>query len=89
MRADTFALKGLHGRYRVRVWTVDDTRGNALYAWRAMGAPDYPKAAQIEALRASAEPVLLRDETLTIEGEFTLKQAVAPCALVFFELARC
>jgi len=88
-RSDTFVLKGLNGRYRVRVWTVDNERGNALHAWRAMGSPDYPKAAQIEALRAEAEPVLLRDETLTIDGEFTLEQAVAPCALVFFELARC
>ena len=86
-RRDEFTLKGLRGRYRVRVWTVDDERGNALHAWRAMGAPDYPKAAQIEAIRAAAEPVLLRDETLTIAGEFTIAQAVVPCALVFCELA--
>ncbi|MFA6288976.1 MAG: hypothetical protein WC661_16465 [Opitutaceae bacterium] len=88
-RSDAFVLKGLNGRYRVRVWTVDNERGNALHVWRAMGSPDYPKTAELDALRAAAEPVLLRDETLMIEGEFTLKQAVAPCALVFFELARC
>jgi xylan 1,4-beta-xylosidase len=88
-RDDAFEIKGLHGRYRVRVWTVDDERGNALHAWRAMGSPDYPKADQIAALKAAAEPVLLRDETLVLDGAFMFTTRVVPCALVLVELARC
>lgn len=87
-RADAFSLKGLSGRYRVRVFTVDDQRGNALHAWRSMGSPDYPKAAEITALKAAAEPVCLRDEVLEINGAFTLTQELAPCALVCWELDR-
>lgn len=86
---DEFMIKGLHGRYRVRVWTVDNKRGNALHAWRVMGSPDYPKAAQIEALRKAAEPVLLRDETLTITTDLALGHELAPCELVFVDLERC
>lgn len=89
VRADQFVIKGLRGRYRVRIWTVDNERGNALHAWRTLGAPDYPKAAQLQVMREAAEPVLLRDETLTLEGEFTFAADVAPCALVYCELARC
>ncbi|MDF3056043.1 MAG: xynB [Rariglobus sp.] len=88
-RRDEFVIKGLAGRYRVRMWTVDDERGNALHAWRAMGAPDYPKAAQIAGLKAAAEPVLVRDETLTLNADCVLTYQVAPCALLFCELARC
>jgi xylan 1,4-beta-xylosidase len=88
-RKDEFVIKGLHGRYRVRVWTVDDKRGNALHAWRAMGSPDYPKANQIEAIRKAAEPVLLRDETLTINADLVLAHELAPCELIFCELLRC
>ena len=90
-RTDTFVLKCLHGRYRLRVWTVDDQRGNALHAWREMGAPDYPTAAQIAVMRAAAEPVCLRDEVLDFavgQGDFTLTQELAPCALVCWELDR-
>jgi xylan 1,4-beta-xylosidase len=89
-RRDEFLVRGLaRGRYRVRVWTVDDERGNALHAWRRMGAPDYPKAAELDALRAAAEPVLLRDETLSLEGELALALDLAPCAVVSVEIERC
>lgn len=88
-RRDEYALRGLRGRYRVRVWTVDDERGNALHAWRAMGAPDYLKPAEVDALRAASEPVLLRDETLVIEGDLILVHELKPCALVFCDVARC
>ncbi len=89
-RRDEFLVRGLAcGRYRVRVWTVDDERGNALHAWRRMGAPDYPKAAELAALRAAAEPVLLRDETLSLEGELALALDLAPCAVVSVEIERC
>jgi len=88
-RTDRFVVKGLGGRYRVRVWTVDNERGNALHAWRAIGAPDYPTAAQLDVMRRGAEPVVLRDETLDLNGEFAIELEVAPCALVFAQLERC
>ena len=88
MRADRFVLKGLHGRYRVRVWTVDDERGNALHAWRALGSPDYPKAGELAAMRAAAVPHCLRDEVIDCDGELTLAQELVPCALVCWELDR-
>lgn len=87
-RSDSYVVKGLHGRYRVRVWTVDDQRGNALHAWRAMGAPDYLKPAEVAALRAAAEPFCLRDDVLDCDGELTLTQEMAPCAMVCWELDR-
>ena len=34
-------------------------------------------------MRAAAEPVLLRDETLTLEGELEINQDVAPCGWCF------
>jgi xylan 1,4-beta-xylosidase len=85
-RADEFLFTGLHGRHRVRVWTVDDERGNALHVWRALGSPDYPDTAQLAALHAAAEPALLSDETLDLEGTWTLRATLAPCALLFCEL---
>ncbi len=89
-RRDEFLVRGLaRGRYRVRVWTVDDERGNPLHAWREMGAPDYPKADQLAALRAAAEPVLLRDETLSLDGELALALDLAPCAVASVEIERC
>lgn len=87
-RADSYAIKGLNGRYRVRMWTVDEQRGNALHAWRAMGSPDYPNAAQLTALREAAEPVCLSDEVIDCVGAFTVALDVAPCALVYWELDR-
>jgi xylan 1,4-beta-xylosidase len=87
-RTDSFLLRGLRGRHRLRLWTVDDNRGNALQAWRAMGSPDYPKAAQLAALRAAAQPVLLRDETFMAEGDFALALELAPCALAYGEIER-
>lgn len=88
VRNDSFVIKGLGGRYRVRVWTVDDQRGNALHAWRELGSPDYPKANELAAMRAGAEPVCLRDDVIDCEGELTLSQELAPCALVCWELDR-
>jgi xylan 1,4-beta-xylosidase len=87
-RTDRFLLRGLRGRHRVRVWIVDDTRGNALHAWRALGSPDYPKAAQLATLREATEPVLLRDETLDLDGDFALGLDLAPCALASVEIER-
>jgi xylan 1,4-beta-xylosidase len=87
-RTDTFALSGIRaGRYRLRIHTVDDERGNALAAWRGMGSPDYPHGETLAALHAASEAVLLRDETLDLEGDFSLALTLASAATVHVELA--
>jgi xylan 1,4-beta-xylosidase len=89
-RSEVFMLKSLpSGRRRLRVWIVDTERGNALTAWRAMGAPDYPSGAQLTELRAKSEPVLLRDETFDLKtGVFELAFGLPAQATVYAELER-
>ncbi len=88
-RNDTFTLQGLRpGRYRIRIYQVDTTQGDALGAWRSAGSPAYPEAAQLAALHAAAEPALIRDETLDLSGEFTLSLSLAPCAFACADLER-
>ena len=87
-RTDRFTLRGLRGRHRLRLWTVDNELGNALHAWRSLGSPDYPKAAQLAALREAAQPVLLRDDTVDLSGDFAIDHELAPCALACWEIER-
>lgn len=87
-RTERIALKGLRGAYRVRLWTIDEERGNALAAWRKMGCPDYPTAAQDAALRAAAEPVRLRDEVVACDGELMLVQELPACSVAYWEIDR-
>lgn len=88
-RREVFCITGLaRERRRLRVWIVDTERGNALSVWRAMGAPEYLSPAQESALRAAAEPVLLRDETLGPDGTLELVLDLPPQATVYAELAR-
>ncbi len=87
-RTDRFTLRGLRGRHRLRLWAVDNERGNALHAWRSLGSPDYPKATQLAALREAAQPVLLRDDTVDLSGDFAIDHELAPCALACWEIER-
>ncbi len=88
-RRDRFVLRGLKpGRHRLRVEIVDDTRGNALHAWRELGSPDFPKADQLVALRRAAEPVLLRDETLDLADEQVIELDLPPASLARVDLVR-
>ena len=50
-----FKFQGLNGRKSARVTYVDDKRGCAVPAWRAMGSPQYPTREQIQQLRAAGE----------------------------------
>jgi xylan 1,4-beta-xylosidase len=50
-------FKGVAGGARVSIQRVDETHGNPMTAYRAMGSPRYPTQAQIAALNtASALP---------------------------------
>ena len=89
LRTETFTLNGLHpGRHRLRVQQVDEQHGNALGAWRSAGSPDYPTVAQLAALHASAEPVVLRDEILDLDDTFSLSLDLSPCAIASVDLKR-
>ncbi len=88
-RRDVFKLAGLPtGQRQLRIWIVDTERGNAVTAWRAMGAPEYLTTDQVEALRAAAEPMLLRDETIDSDGMVELVIELPPQATAYAELAR-
>lgn len=88
-RNERFVVRGLKpGRYRLRVEIVDDTRGNALHAWRSLGSPDYPKADQLAALRRSAEPAILRDEILDVSGDCLVDLELSPASLARVDLSR-
>lgn len=89
-REDVFTVRGLlPGSYRIRTEIVDETRGNALHAWRAMGEPDYLKAEQIAALHAAAEPVVLRDETVDVgDDDYDINLALPPASLARVEFSR-
>jgi xylan 1,4-beta-xylosidase len=54
-RTFQFKFQGLNGRKSARVTYVDDKRGCAVPAWRAMGSPQYPTKEQIQQLRAAGE----------------------------------
>ncbi|HUD12282.1 MAG TPA: hypothetical protein VMQ56_01390, partial [Terracidiphilus sp.] len=52
------AFKGVPPRAKVSIQRVDETHGNPMTAYRAMGSPRYPTQAQVEALnKASTLPV--------------------------------
>lgn len=68
---------------------VDETRGNALHAWREMGGPDYPKAAQLAALHAASAPAVLLDETVEVgDDDYGINLALSPASLARVELSR-
>jgi xylan 1,4-beta-xylosidase len=51
------AIKGVPPAARATIQRVDETHGNPMIAYRAMGSPRYPTQAQVEALnKASALP---------------------------------
>lgn len=87
-REERFRVLGLSGRYRVRLWIVDDERGNALHAWRRMGAPDYLKPPQAEALQMKSDPTLLRDDFVELADGPIIGVRLPPGSFAFFEISR-
>jgi xylan 1,4-beta-xylosidase len=68
-----------------RVTTLDDTHGNSLTAWKAMGSPPYPTRSQIAALNHAAIPAA---GTWRAASDGTITVSLAPNALALVEVAR-
>ncbi len=65
------SLKGLSGKHHASIWRLDAQHGDALSAYRALGAPRYPTRAQLIVLRRVAElpPPEQRDVAGTLDLE--------------------
>jgi xylan 1,4-beta-xylosidase len=49
-------FSGVTGRHEVRVQRVDESHGNTLALYRAMGSPRYPTRAQVRELNQRSQP---------------------------------
>jgi len=87
-RTEKLRLQNIAGRYRVRLYRVDRTNGNAFRTWQEMGKPQYLDELQIEELHEAAQPSLERDEVHTIDGECYLEHTLEPNAIVFYEIEK-
>jgi xylan 1,4-beta-xylosidase len=77
-------LSGLRPHAKVRIETMDRRHGNALAAWRDLGEPASPAAAQLAVLSAAAEP---RQETMAADaaGRFELDRLVEPWSVMLVD----
>jgi len=65
-------FRGLGASSAVKVTSLDEQRGSSLAAYRAMGSPRYPTAAQLRALNRSAELPQAQSMQLAQDGSITL-----------------
>lgn len=75
-------LLGAHPGRRARISYVDQTRGSALPAWRAMGSPQYPSLAQLAQLRQAAEIGPPEMRRIGPSGELSLELPPEGVALI-------
>jgi len=75
-------IGGLPGRASVLVETLDQTRGNAVSAWVAMGKPEPPTREQAAQLRHVAEAVRREILHADASGHFNLERPIEPWSLV-------
>jgi xylan 1,4-beta-xylosidase len=83
-KTETFQLKDLKAK-QAEIRRVDATHGDTLDAWKKMGSPQDPTAAQVEALRKVSElgppeTVAIRDHQLTV--------TLPPMGLAVIEISR-
>ena len=87
-RQFTLSLEGLPRQHHARVQWVDDQRGSALAAWKAMGAPDFPSREQQRQLRQAGQLPAAESRTLTGGSSPTLSLTLAPHALALVEIGK-
>ena len=75
-------LQGLRSGSQVLITRVDDAHGSSLAAYRAMGSPRYPSAAQVVTLNCSAELPTAERQTLAADGRVEVALPVNALALV-------
>lgn len=88
--ARTFCLqlKGLPPRVRIRRSRVDREHGWAEKAWRDMGAPDWPGARQLAALRQAQEPAVSVTCADTYAGALALNETLADLGMLLIEIEK-
>ncbi|MFF3559646.1 beta-xylosidase [Streptomyces sp. NPDC002574] len=77
-------LTGLRPGAAVAVTTMDHTHGNALAAWRGMGAPEPLTREQTAALREAAHATGHEVRHADDAGRFLVEEAIAPWAVLLF-----
>jgi xylan 1,4-beta-xylosidase len=73
----------LKANAKATVWRVDESHGNAVAAFDAMGRPDFPSRKQIAQLREAGEPA--KPDSMTVQNG-RLQVDVPPQGLVVIEL---
>ena len=69
------------------VTLLDETHGNAPRLWLKMGAPAYPSATQIAALKAASEPSTTQLTVSARNGALVFNVALKPYALLAYTFA--
>ena len=82
----TLRLAGARPSQALKLSIVDQNRGSPYPAWRALGSPQYPDAAQLARIRAGAELAPPEDRRLDERGELVLN--LLPEAVALIELDR-
>ena len=77
---------GVRPGARARVLYVDQARGSAMPAWRAMGSPPFPTMAQIEKLRQAAE--IAAPVTMTLDRISSISLDLPPEGVALIEVDR-
>jgi xylan 1,4-beta-xylosidase len=85
-RAFEIELKGLPRRVRVRRSLVDREHGWAERAWRAMGSPTWPDAAQLDQLRHAQEPATTSQTLLPENGRLLLSETLSDLGMMLIEI---
>lgn len=84
----TIELTGIEGGVKAEIQRLDDTHGNALAAWRAMGEPEYISRGQAAALEGAsyltAEPLPCCREDGRLRMEVTLPPMGAALISVYY-----
>jgi len=85
-RRETLRLSPVNGRFRISLERVDEHRGNALRAWQATGAPEYPDAGQVAAMREAARQTKVGEHIRECDGEMTITLDLPACGAVFCDI---
>ncbi len=80
----TLALEGFHPHSRASITRVDETSGNLLRAYEAMGSPAYPRVEQIAELKRKSE--LAAPEIILLNSHNQITVVIPPNGVALLEL---
>lgn len=81
-------IEQVFGRYKIREFRVGKNQGNAYRAWQEMGSPQYPSDSQQAELHLAAEPVLVEEKIVDIQGSLVLEHQLDACDISFYDITR-